>query len=93
MRLMVKQKGEWKIKWSYYNSIPNYNFNTSIEKLRTFIGKWKMIEGSLKAEPSDTADHFISYNIDIHKVRNGIEAASSAIQKYSANMKVYTQTE
>ena len=92
-RLMVKQNGEWKIVGLTIISTASYKLNRSIEMLRTFIGKWKMIEGSLKAEPSDTAYHLISYNVDIHEGRNGIEVASSAISKYSGIMNVYTETE
>lgn len=93
IRLMVKQNGAWKLLGLTIISTPNYNFNNSVEKLRTFIGKWKMVEGSLKSEPADTAYHAISLSTDFHEVMNGMESSSSAISEYSGNINVYTETE
>ena len=93
MRLMVKQKGEWKINGLAIIVTPNYTLNNSIEKLRAFIGKWKIIDGSTQMEPSDSAFHLFAYTIDIHEARGGIEIISSSSSQYAGNKRVYTETE
>jgi len=93
MRLMVKQNGAWKIAGLTTISAANYRFKNSVEILRPYLGKWRMLNASFKNEPGDSAYKMISFIADIHETMNGFESTTTNIYSYSGNRSVITERE
>ena len=93
-RLMVKQNGEWKIAGITIVNTPIYNFINDRQKLNSFIGKWKVKEGSYKDGPPDSVYKLSSFTYDVHPASNdGIEFASMQVWNSVQDNSIFTTTE
>lgn len=93
VRTMIKQNGEWKIQGLTVISTAAYHFQNSVEGLRAFIGKWKLVPGSATDQAADSIAHVYSQNVDIHEIINGIEFSWSSSWRYNKNNYAQTETE
>ena len=94
IRSIVKQNGQWKIVGLTVISAPMYAFMNDAQKLKAFIGKWKLKEGSYKGGPSDSVYKLFSFTYDVHPTSNdGIEFASVQVWNHVQDNSTFTNTE
>ena len=85
-KTLEKQNGEWKITGMTLVYSTDYTFKENITVLKSYIGKWKFVDGSYKTEseqPADSNSKQVSMDYDIHETSYGIEFTSTNASTYS----------
>jgi hypothetical protein len=82
-RVLEKQSGHWKIVGVTSVSSLSYAFRESVNKLKVFIGKWKIEPASLKFEPAITGFALKKYDFEVRETENGIEMITEQSSSYN----------
>jgi hypothetical protein len=85
-KTLEKQNGEWKITGMTLVNSTDFKFKVSYNTLKSYVGKWKLVEGSYKSENlqgTTNNDKLMTADYDIHETMYGIEFASSSSSVYS----------
>lgn len=85
-KTLEKQNGEWKITGMTLVYSTDYTFKEHYAALKSYVGKWKLVEDSYKTEsdqPADSNYRQLSNDYDIHETRYGIEFTSTNSYTYS----------
>ena len=82
-KTLEKQNGVWKITGMTLVYSTGFKLKAAYDRLKSFVGKWKFVEGSYKSEPSDSNYKAISWIIDIHETMFGIEFTSTSTSTYA----------
>ena len=86
-RVLEKQNGQWKIVGLISISSVSYTFRESVNKLKLFVGKWKIEPMTLKFEPVITGFELKKYDLEVRETENGIEMITDISTSY--NNKAY----
>jgi len=82
-RVLEKQNGHWKIVGLISISSVSYTFRESVNKLKAFIGKWKIEPMTLKFEPAITGLELKKYDLEVRETENGIEMITDQSSSYN----------
>ena len=90
-KTLEKQNGEWKITGMTLVYSTDYTFKENYATLKSYAGKWKLVDGSYRTEngqPADSNYKQSSIDYDIRETMYGIEFNS--INSYTYSGKFYS---
>ncbi|MFI5188336.1 MAG: hypothetical protein ACHQF0_16515, partial [Chitinophagales bacterium] len=85
-KTLEKQNGEWKITGMTLVYSTDFKFKASYNTLKSYVGKWKLVEGSYSAENMQSGPNdgkMMSNDYDIHETAYGIEFTSTSSSTYT----------
>ena len=95
-KTLEKQNGEWKITGMTLVNSTDFKFKASYNSLKSYVGKWKLVEGSYKSENMQGAANdgkTLTNDYDIHETMYGIEFISTSSSIYSGTTYSNTSSE